>query len=140
MCMKRLLLLLLILIINTAFIFGQVKQCGGTSCALFSIKKSPDRITFTNISNKLLWVVGFCETTDGEWETGYENFVPIFPKAQEDIQNLQYSCQCIRPTGGKLLTGKYTIFYYSDGDATALSIDQLKSLCKMESAIPRKAM
>jgi hypothetical protein len=132
--MKKFILLLLMLIINTCLIFGQVKQCCGKNCKLFSIKKSPDKITFTNISDKLLWVVGFCETTDGEWETNYENFIPIFPKKQEDIQNLQYSCQCIRAKHKKVLTGNYNIFYYYSGETATLSINQMKALCKTKSA------
>ena len=118
------------LIINTCLIFGQVKQCGGKGCKLFSIQKSPDKIAFTNISDKILWVVGFCETTDGEWETNYENFVPIFPKKQEDMQNLQYSCQCIRAKRKKTLTGNFNIFYYYSGETATLSIAQMKALCK----------
>jgi hypothetical protein len=127
--MKKLILLLL-LYINASFVFGQVEQCSNKNCKLFSIVNGTNKITFTNISDKMVWAVGFCETVDGDWETDYENFVPIFPKAQEDISNLQYSCQCIRPTHKKLLTGNYIIFYYYSGETASLSINQMKALCK----------
>jgi hypothetical protein len=120
----------IVLTLSSFLLFAQVKQCNEKNCRMFHITKTSNKITFTNISNKLVWVAGFCETTDGKWETNYQSFEPVFPKSQEDIANLQYSCQCIHPSKKKTLTGNFVIFYYNSGENCDLSMNQLKEMCK----------
>src|ERR1700741_1011749 len=90
---------------------AQVKECRDKNCRLFNIQQERDRILFTNTRDKLLYAIGFYQADDGSWYTDYQSFAPVFPKSQEDVQNFQYSCQCIHAAKkNQKMTGKFVIF------------------------------